>query len=212
MQPPVFPFTKHRHMILKPLQVCNRIPFNTKKPGTCVPGKHVRDHCTITSILNLDDDLLVIGTAFLTDSVGHHKRAAFAAFHKSRSRHFPICSSLIPVTSGRSILRADRHLYHLLLSIFSRGIHISGNTRRLLYENRQAMSRSFLRSREANPERGCAACRPRCERYLPSGRGCLPYCAETRAAVSLAIASSSLVGKTKTLTFEPGVEISAISP
>ena len=113
-----FSFLTYSYIIQEPFPVCNhsktrhfRAGFDDSQ-GDGMPK----------SILDFDDNLLVIGSTVLADSVGHHQCAALAALHKSRSCHFPVCSSLIPVTSGRSILRADRHLYHLLLFEIQRPI------------------------------------------------------------------------------------------
>jgi hypothetical protein len=69
------------------------------------------------SVVNLDDFLLIVCTAILADSVRHHKGTALAALNESRSSHFPVCSSSVSVASRRFILRADRHLLHLLSSL-----------------------------------------------------------------------------------------------
>ena len=62
-------------------------------------------------VLDFDHGLLVVGAALSAYSVGHSQSATLTALDKSRSSHFPVCSSLIPMTSGRFILRADRHCY-----------------------------------------------------------------------------------------------------
>lgn len=69
------------------------------------------------SIADLDNLSLIVSAAILADSVRHRQLAALAALHKSRSSHFPICSSLVSVASGRFILRADGHLVYTSLAI-----------------------------------------------------------------------------------------------
>ena len=65
----------------------------------------------IPSVFDFDHGLLVVGAALSAYSVRHCQSAALTALDKSRSSHFPVCSPLIPMTSGRFILRADRHRY-----------------------------------------------------------------------------------------------------
>ena len=69
------------------------------------------------SFINAYNLLLVIRTASLTNSVRHHKCAAFAALYQCRSTHFPVCSSLISSTFGRFILRTNRHRYTSLFAL-----------------------------------------------------------------------------------------------
>ena len=52
---------------------------------------------------------LVIASAVLADSMGHHQLSTFAAFYQSRSSHFPVCPSLISSPFGRFILWTYRH-------------------------------------------------------------------------------------------------------
>lgn len=65
----------------------------------------------------INDFPFVIRTAALAYSVGHHQRAALAAFHQRRSRHFPVCSSLVSSRTGRFILGTNRHTLHLLIRV-----------------------------------------------------------------------------------------------
>ncbi len=90
--------------------------FSTEKlPARYKPCREPSMRYTLT--LCCDDLFLIVRTAALANSVRHHQRAALAALNKSRSRHFPVRSSLISVASGRFVLRANRHQYHLLLFV-----------------------------------------------------------------------------------------------
>ena len=59
--------------------------------------------------VHCNDFFFVVRTTSFANSVRHHKSTTFAAFYKVRSRHFPVCSSLIASCFGRFILRTDGH-------------------------------------------------------------------------------------------------------
>jgi hypothetical protein len=61
------------------------------------------------SVFDLNDFLLVVGTAVLADAMRHHELAALRALDKIDSTHLPVGSSLISVALGRLILRTNRH-------------------------------------------------------------------------------------------------------
>lgn len=67
--------------------------------------------CIFGSISHCDDLFFVVCSAGLADSVRKHQLAAFAALNESRSRHFPVCSSLISSRLGAFIFWTDRHGY-----------------------------------------------------------------------------------------------------
>ncbi len=70
-------------------------------------------------VFNFNDFFFVIASASLANSVWHHKCAAFAAFYKVWSAHFPVCSSLIASCFGRFILRTDRHFGYTSLNLLN---------------------------------------------------------------------------------------------
>ena len=70
-------------------------------------------------VFNFNDLFFVIASASLANSVWHHKCAAFAAFYKVRSAHFPVCSSLIASCFGRFILWADGHFGYTSLNLLN---------------------------------------------------------------------------------------------
>ena len=72
------------------------VPLFTKKKGCRFPDSlNLRPDVKHLCLIHLNDLLLVVCSAVLADSVRHHKSAALAASYQSRSRHFPVRSSLI---------------------------------------------------------------------------------------------------------------------
>lgn len=128
----------------------------TKKPAQLPPCRFLGFDAG-TSILSRDDLFLIIRSAALADSVRHHQCAALAALNKSRSRHFPVRSSLISVASGRFVLRANRHQYHLLLFIVP-------ETRTLDYRRVALCCQAFLYRFRRDQRRVLS---PGCEQTVP---------------------------------------------
>ena len=90
------------------------LSYNKKEPP--VHRKALPLLCIILR-LYVYDFPFIVRTAALAYSVGYHQCAAFAAFYQSRSRHFPVCSSLISPCTGRFILGTNRHTLHLLIRV-----------------------------------------------------------------------------------------------
>lgn len=86
--------------------------FCIKKQGSDLCRTLVLISCF--TLVYCNDLFLIIRTAGLAYSVGHHKSTAFAAFYQIRSTHLPVCSSLIASSFGRFILWTNRHRLHLL--------------------------------------------------------------------------------------------------
>ena len=61
----------------------------------------------LRSLVHCDDLFFIVGPACLADPVRHHKRSAFAALYKCRSRHFPVCSLAVASCLGMFVFRTD---------------------------------------------------------------------------------------------------------
>ena len=92
----------------------------TKNRPDIMSGLSIMQYCLFKTIsrltvrqqlVNRNDFFFIVRSACFTYSVRHHKSTTFAAFYKVRSRHFPVCSSLIASCFGRFILRTNGHSY-----------------------------------------------------------------------------------------------------
>ena len=72
---------------------------------------HIGTDSDLWILVHCNDFFFVVRTTSFANSVRHHKSTTFAAFYKVRSRHFPVCSSLIASCFGRFILRTNGHSY-----------------------------------------------------------------------------------------------------
>ena len=138
-------------------------------------------------LVNRNDLFLVVASTSLANSMRHHKRTTFAAFYQVRSTHFPVCSSLISSSFGRFILRTNRHRLHLLYAF---SIH---------FIVRRTCTGGPSHSHFIHYTHASAVC-----------QAFFSYFVSLR--VSLAIASSSLVGISITFTLESAAEITLLSP